>query len=141
MYCCLLPTLFHLCKSIRNTVITQLPYQYSMTDWYVTRYIYPLNCSQLYNQLSSVAGILSAGIDISCKFLKLHLYSLFTYLTIVYFISHSPVYLVDTLYIQHPNSNSQGGNFQPISKICNEQCSSLNKCGVTKVLKCFQCKV
>ena len=43
-------------------------------------YIYPANGSQIYYQLSSVAGIHRAGIDTSSKFLKTHFHTLYTYL-------------------------------------------------------------
>ena len=56
--------------------------EYSMMDCMFSRYIYPANGSQLYYQLSSVACIHSAGMDISYRFLKLDLHTVFTYLDI-----------------------------------------------------------
>ena len=54
--------------------------EYSMMDWYVTRYIYPANGSYIALLLAhSVAGIHSAGIDISYKFLETYLYTVHTY--------------------------------------------------------------
>ena len=54
--------------------------KYSMMDCVFSRYIYPAKGSQLYYQLGSVAGIHSAGMDITNKFLKLDLHTVFTYL-------------------------------------------------------------
>ena len=71
--------IIHSNKSLIHTSYRSSMLEYSMMDCMFSRYIYPANGSQLYYQLGSVAGSHSTGMDISYKFLKLDLHTVFTY--------------------------------------------------------------